>query len=93
LTLEGGRSRDAHHRRRPHAARLRPRPGCLTGAAAGPEGAEPTNTSSAVVAAAVRPRATPPPCWPRPASGHAPAARSPPPDQRTRKPGLKTYSR
>lgn len=82
LTLEGGRSRDAHHRRTPPpcASRLHPRPGSLGGAAARPGAAKLASPSSATAAAAnaaVRPRAAPPP-WlapPRPPGTPPPRAR------------------
>ncbi|XP_066242707.1 uncharacterized protein [Saccopteryx leptura] len=97
LTLEGGRSRDAHHRRVPpsRASCVRPGPVSLADAAAGPVAAKlakPNGAASAAAVAAVRPRAAPPPVGPAPPAGHAPKARSRWADQRTRKPGPKTTS-
>lgn len=71
LTLEGGRSRDAHHCQAPwsRAPCLRPWPGSLTDTAAGPVDAElanPSETASVAGTTAVRPRTAPPPRWPRP---------------------------
>lgn len=83
LTLEGGRSRDTHHRQGPQlrASCLHPRLGSFTDAAAGPVAAKLAHLSEAAspaATAAVRPRTAPPPGWPRPSHRTRPQRALPP---------------
>lgn len=98
LTLEGGRSGDAHHRQAPppRTSSSTRGPGPSRAPLREPVAAKLADpnaaAAAAVTTAAVRPRAAPPPVGPAPPAGHAPAARSRPPDKRTRKPGPKIGS-